>query len=848
MDKTLLKQKIDEWNKACDYFARPDIQKLLSDEEQRSIVFLRSFWESKEFDKVTCMKHIATLKDSDKLHSSNREIIEMSKKFRGIAQTFYTTDAATFNEFRTALGWKPSPKKTPTPTHTPTPQHAPGHDEALMKINAEKWSKAIRFLKSEEITPLLDTQEMTAIEQLGEMWRQPTYKPDMKEEADEMVKVLINAHKLHSSNREIIEHSKNLCGVARKIYSDKAQFDLFKVVLERYYKENKPPQRKPEPKKKTNVPPPPPIRKDKDIIVSDVLFANTNYEGDIINDFGRTVPSNTCYITPRITISSEFYGEESIEIIMKNSTGETKSYSDDVEFKGKGSYILTGWGSKNGGSYSGYSYVEYTIKWQGRKLWQGRVNITGNQKQEKTPTISTIKFGATTDNGTLEVKYGSPIPTGIAYLKPCIVVTNDFHGTVTFDMEFSYTGRKNDSTTSTITIDGPGEYPLSGWGRADRQCYTINETVTLTLKVDGKAVAKGSVKIGRGGGSSGHNYHRNTHSNNTESLWELFNDKIEDIGDWIEDNEDTIPDIINAILFVLFVIVVIGVWITEGFLAAIFAGIIGLFVVGVIMLIMKYVSFIFVAILRFIFSNALTFLIAALIVISSIVVPLVKDKIADLFTSNDNEDKIELVSDNNAQTYYCTAKSGLIVRDAPSASGTQLGGIKLNEEIEVIEMRDGYARIDYFGAEGWVNSQYITPKDTSNKYVDFTVKQDDGTKASLSDYVGRNRYLLVDYWASWCGPCRKLSPTLRELYDKYHTKGLDILGVAVWDKANDSRAAIEEEGTPWPQILDAQSVPTDIYKIEGIPYLMLIDSSGNIVMQGNPDKKFLKKLEKILKE
>lgn len=846
MDKTLLKQKIDEWNKACEFFARPDIQKLLADDERRSIIFLRSFWESKEFDKVACEKHIAILKDNDKNHSPHREIIEMSKKFRGIAQTFYTRDIATFDEFRTAMGWKPTPKTTPIPTPktTPTPQHAPGHDDALMKLNVEKWTKAIQFLKSEEITPLLDTQEMTAIEQLADMWRRPSFQPDMKEEAAEMVKVLIDAHKFHSSNREIIEHSKSLCGVARKVYSDKAQFEAFKKAIERYYKENKPPRREPIPQKKP-TPTPTPTRKDKEIIIQDVLFANTDYEGNIINDYDRTVPSNTQYITPRITISSEYHGNDEIEIIMKNSNGDTNSYTDQIAFTGKGSYILSGWGNKNGNSYQNYTYVDYTIKWKGKKLWQGRVTIKGGSKREAYPSISSVKFGASDAEGNIEVQFGRHIPTGIAYLKPCIVVLNNFYGTVTFDMEFSYNDRNTEHTTTTITIEGPGEYPLSGWGRADRTSYTKNQTIGFALKLNGKVLIKSSVKIGRGSGSSGF---RNYNKHNTGGFWNSFNEKVRDIGDWIEYHSDSLPGIINVIIYILFGLVVIGTWMSEGFIWALVAGFIGFLVVGLLTVVMSYVATFLAYILRLIFSNAWTFLIAAVVALAIFVLPIIKGIFIGIFSQDDSKAKTEYVITKETQTYTCNAKSGLNVRNAPMATATQLGGIVYGQEVEVYEFKDGFARIDYYGAEGWVNSRYLTPNDTSNQYADFTIKQPDGTSASLSDYVGRSRYLLVDFWASWCGPCSKLTPTLKELYNKYHSQGLDILGVAVWDKAEDTLKAIENTGTPWPHILDAQRIPTDLYKIEGIPYLILIDASGNIVMQGNPDKKFIKELESILKK
>ncbi len=117
------------------------------------------------------------------------------------------------------------------------------------------------------------------------------------------------------------------------------------------------------------------------------------------------------------------------------------------------------------------------------------------------------------------------------------------------------------------------------------------------------------------------------------------------------------------------------------------------------------------------------------------------------------------------------------------------------------------------------------------KYTDFEVN---GQK--LSDYVGKDgRYLLVDFWASWCGPCIRQTAVLKELYQKYKDKGLDVLGVAVWDKPEDTRAAISRHGLTWPCIIDAGTIPTDLYGISGIPCIMLIGPDGTILSRDKQD-------------
>lgn len=130
----------------------------------------------------------------------------------------------------------------------------------------------------------------------------------------------------------------------------------------------------------------------------------------------------------------------------------------------------------------------------------------------------------------------------------------------------------------------------------------------------------------------------------------------------------------------------------------------------------------------------------------------------------------------------------------------------------------------------------INKEETSvgHKFKDFEITYD-GKTSRLSDYVGRSKYTLVDFWASWCGPCIRETKVLKEIYEEYGPKGLDVLGVAVWDEPANTLKAIEQHQLPWPQIINAQTIPTDLYGIAGIPCIILFDPEGNIVSRDKQD-------------
>ena len=133
-----------------------------------------------------------------------------------------------------------------------------------------------------------------------------------------------------------------------------------------------------------------------------------------------------------------------------------------------------------------------------------------------------------------------------------------------------------------------------------------------------------------------------------------------------------------------------------------------------------------------------------------------------------------------------------------------------------------------------------------NKYVDVAIQQEDSTFVKLSDQIVPGRFTLIDFWASWCGPCREEIPTLVELYKQYHSAGLDVVGVTVNDRPEASRKAIKDLGINYPVILNGGQELIDAYGIVGIPCILLIDPQGTIIARDLRGDNITKKVEEAL--
>ncbi|MCK4923057.1 MAG: redoxin domain-containing protein [Bacteroidales bacterium] len=138
--------------------------------------------------------------------------------------------------------------------------------------------------------------------------------------------------------------------------------------------------------------------------------------------------------------------------------------------------------------------------------------------------------------------------------------------------------------------------------------------------------------------------------------------------------------------------------------------------------------------------------------------------------------------------------------------------------------------------------------DIGQKYSDISLPTPEGTTFSLSEIVG-GKYVLIDFWASWCGPCRRENPNLVKIYEELHDEGFEILGVSFDNSEEGWKKAIEDDHLTWPQISDLKgwgSSAAKLYGVNSIPHTVLLDPDGIIIEKNLSSEELHEILRKLL--
>ena len=137
-----------------------------------------------------------------------------------------------------------------------------------------------------------------------------------------------------------------------------------------------------------------------------------------------------------------------------------------------------------------------------------------------------------------------------------------------------------------------------------------------------------------------------------------------------------------------------------------------------------------------------------------------------------------------------------------------------------------------------------------SKFIDFTVPALDGKQVKLADVVAKNKITMVDFWASWCGPCRMEMPNVVEVYKQFHNKGLEIVGVSLDESKEDWETAVRDMGMNWIQTSDLKGWECEaarLYGVRGIPACVLINQKGEIVGRDLRAEELHARLAELLK-
>jgi peroxiredoxin len=132
-------------------------------------------------------------------------------------------------------------------------------------------------------------------------------------------------------------------------------------------------------------------------------------------------------------------------------------------------------------------------------------------------------------------------------------------------------------------------------------------------------------------------------------------------------------------------------------------------------------------------------------------------------------------------------------------------------------------------------------------FIDFTLNTKEGEKVSFAEAIAQNKVTMVDFWASWCGPCRKENPVVKAAYEQFHALGFGVISVSVDQDEAAWLKAVEEDQLPWTQVRDSENKVSEDYMIYYIPSNFLYDQHGTMVAKGLRGEELAAKLSELLK-
>jgi peroxiredoxin len=222
-----------------------------------------------------------------------------------------------------------------------------------------------------------------------------------------------------------------------------------------------------------------------------------------------------------------------------------------------------------------------------------------------------------------------------------------------------------------------------------------------------------------------------------------------------------------------------------------------------------------------------------------------KDSIAQVLNA------INIQSRSNFYSFLKTNKTSEVSSFVLFSTISNDRNVNIKSADTMFQFLEGKGKNSFYGVELTKLMNKLKAVEVGYMAPDFTLPDSTGNKKyTLSKIYGQNKYVLIDFWASWCGPCKGEIPFLKTAYERFHNKGFEIISVSLDDKKQAWLASLRQYQMPWIHISDVKgfnSAVNELYHVPSIPKTLLLDKTGKIIATDLRGRALDLKLEELLK-